>query len=309
MDVLNAMKTYVAVVNAGSFTGAADRLDISKALTSKYVKQLEEHLGVRLLNRTTRRLSVTEVGEAYYQRCQQVLDDIEELELSASDEHTVPRGRLLVSAPTTFGEFYLARAVARYQEEYPEVSVELALSDRFVNIVDEGFDLAVRIGTLQDSSLIARRIAPSRVVVCAAPDYLARAGIPSHPRELESYSCVVDTNLRSVDKWTFQDGGNRITVKVNGRFRVNNAIAVREALLAGQGIGYVPTYAIGNELKSGKLKMILSDYEVSGGGIYAMYPHNRHLAAKVRTFVNFLVQRFGATPEWDSLSAAQPVMT
>lgn len=299
MDVLNGMKTYVAVVTMGSFTRAAERLDISKALTSKYVRQLEEHLGVRLLNRTTRRLSVTEVGEAYYQRCKQVLDDIEELESATSDQQAAPRGTLLISAPATFGEFYLARAVARYQEEYPEVSVDLVLSDRFVNIVDEGFDLAVRIGTLQDSSLIARRIAPSRVVVCASPDYLARKGVPHHPRELESHRCVVDTNLRSLDKWMFEDGGDVLAVKVKGRFRVNNAIAVREALLAGQGIGYVPTYAIGDELKNGKLAIILESFEGSGSGIYAVYPHNRHLAAKVRTFVDFLVRRFGTIPEWE----------
>ena len=299
MDVLNAMKTYAAVVTTGSFTRAAERLDISKALASKYVRQLEEHLGVRLLNRTTRRMSVTEVGEAYYKRCKQVLDDIEELESATSDQQAAPRGTLLISAPATFGEFYLARAVARYQEEYPEVSVEMALSDRFVNIVDEGFDLAVRIGTLQDSSLIARRIAPSRVVVCASPGYLARKGVPHHPRELESHCCVVDTNLRSLDKWMFDEGGDVFAVKVKGRFRVNNAIAVREALLAGQGIGYVPTYAIGDELKNGKLEIILESFEGSGSGIYAVYPHNRHLASKVRTFVDFLVRRFGTIPEWE----------
>jgi DNA-binding transcriptional LysR family regulator len=300
MDILNGMRTYVAVVSSGSFTGAAERLGISKALTSKYVGQLEEHLGVRLLNRTTRQLNMTEAGEAYFQRCRQVLDDIDELESAISDQQSTPRGKLKVAAPMTFGELYLARAVASYLEDQPNVSVELALSDRYVNIVDEGFDLAVRIGELPDSSLIARRLAPCRVVTCAAPEYLTRAGIPSHPGDLESHCCIVDTNYRTTDNWSFQDAGNRFTVKVNGRFRVNNAIAVREAMLAGQGIGFCPTYAVGDELRSGKLKLILENYEISESGIYAVYPHNRHLAAKVRTFVDFLVKKFGAAPEWDT---------
>jgi DNA-binding transcriptional LysR family regulator len=173
------MRTYAAVVATGSFTAAADRLGISKALTSKYVGQLEDRLGVRLLNRTTRKLSVTEVGQVYYQRCGQLLEDFEELEAAIKDQQSAPQGNLVVAAPTTFGENQLTQAVADYLDEQPGVSVELVLADRFVNIVDEGFDLAVRIGKLPDSNLIARRLAPVRVVACASPDYLSRHGTPS----------------------------------------------------------------------------------------------------------------------------------
>lgn len=298
MDVLTGMRTYIAVVSVGSFTAAAERLGISKALTSKYVGQLEEHLGVRLLNRTTRQLNVTEAGQAYYQRCRQLLEEFDELEAAIQDQQEAPRGRLVVAAPTSFGEMYLTRAVADYLDEQPGVSLELVLADRFVNIVDEGFDLAVRIGELADSSLIARRLAPASIAVCAAPAYLDRAGTPTDPRELESHSCVIDTNFHTADQWPFQRQGHRFSVKVNGRFRVNNALAAREMLLAGQGIGLCPTYVIGDELRDGRLQALLQEYEVFEHGVYAVYPHNRHLAAKVRTFVEFLVRHFGTSPEW-----------
>lgn len=296
MDVLTGMKTYVAVVAVGSFTGAGKRLGISTALASKYLRQLEEHLGARLLNRTTRRLNTTEAGQAYYQRCRQILDDIDELEAAVRDQQAIPKGKLLVAAPTTLGESYLTRAVAEYLDEQPGVTVELVLSDRFVNIIDEGFDLAVRIGDLEDSSLIARRLAPARIVTCAAPAYLAREGTPEHPAVLASHSCIIDTNFRGGDNWPFQEAGRRFGVKVNGRLLANNALAVREALLAGQGIGLSPTFAVGEDVKAGRLKLILESYEVFDGGIYAVYPHNRHLAAKVRTFVDFLVCWFGTSP-------------
>jgi DNA-binding transcriptional LysR family regulator len=299
MDVLTGMRTYAAVVSAGSFTVAAERLGISKALTSKYVGQLEEHLRVRLLNRTTRQLSATEAGRAYYQRCRQILDDIDELEAAVADQQGAPRGKLLVAAPTTFGELYLTRAVADYLDEQAGVSVELVLSDRFVDIVNEGFHLAVRIGNLEDSSLVARRLAPARIVTCAAPRYLARAGTPAHPRELESHSCIIDTNFHSAYTWPFQDAGNRFSVRVKGRFMANSALAVREILLAGQGIGLCPTHATGEDIRAGRLRVILEPYEVLDYGIFAVYPHNRHLAAKVRTFVDFLVRRFRSSTDLD----------
>lgn len=299
MDILTGMRTYAAVVSTGSFTAAADRLGISKALTSKYVGQLEEHLGVRLLNRTTRQLNMTEAGQAYYQRCRQLLDDIAELEAAVRDQQEAPQGRLVVAAPTTFGEIYLTRAVADYLDEQPGVSVDLVLADRYVNIVDEGFDLAVRIGELADSSLVARRLAPARIVACAAPEYLARMGVPRHPDELQSHSCIIDTNFRTAENWPFQEEGRRFTIKVNGRFQVNNAVAVREMVVAGQGIALCPMYIIEEDLRDGRLQVLLQNHEVLDYGIYAVYPHNRHLAAKVRTFVDFLVRRFGISPEWD----------
>jgi DNA-binding transcriptional LysR family regulator len=301
MDILTGMRTYAAVVSTGSFTGAAERLGISRALTSKYVGQLEDHLGVRLLNRTTRQLNVTEVGQAYFERCRQIVDEIDELESAVSDQQTAPRGRLLIAAPTTFGEMFLAQAVARYLGEYPEVSIELVLADRFVNLVDEGFDLAVRIGNLKDSSLIARRLASCRIVVCASPEYLQRAGSPTKPDDLERHCCIYDTNQGSGNSWPFRDDDHRFRVNVKGNLRVNGAVAVREAMLAGHGVGYSPAYAIGEELRTGKLEIVLENYESDELGIYAVYPHNRHLATKVRSFIDFLITQFKAFAEWDNV--------
>lgn len=294
MDILTGMRTYAAVVAAGSFTKAGEHLGISTALASKYVGQLEEHLGVRLLNRTTRRLNMTEVGSAYYQRCRQLLDEIGELEAAVRQQQEVPQGRLVVPAPTTLGETYLTRAVSIYLQEQPKVNVELVLSDRFVDIVDEGFDLAVRIGQLADSSLIARRLVPARIVLCASPNYLDSSGVPVSPKELEAHQCVIDTNIQDPGQWLFSDRGRSFRVKVNGRFRVNNALAVREALLAGQGIGLCPLYVVEEDIRVGRLKILLQEHESMEYGIYAVYPHNRHLAAKVRTFVDFLADYFVA---------------
>lgn len=286
------MRTYVAVVSSGSFTGAAERLGISKALTSKYVGQLEDHLGVRLLNRTTRRLNVTEIGQAYYLRCRQLLDDMAELEAAVREQQEAPRGRLKVAAPTSFGETHLTRAVADYLQEWPNVTVELVLADRFINLVEEGFDLAVRIGRLADSTLIARRLAPMRIAACASPEYLDREGVPAHPTELVSRNCVIDTNIQDPEHWVFKEKDDDFRVKVNGRFHANSAMAVREMLLAGEGIGVCPMYIVEEDVRAGRLQIVLQEYEALELGVFAVYPHSRHLAAKVRTFGDFLVQHF-----------------
>jgi len=295
MDTVIGMRTFVAVVDTGSFTVAAERLGISKALTSKYVGQLEEHLGVRLLNRTTRKLSVTEVGQAYYQRCRQLLDDLDELESAVRQQQASPQGELRVAAPVLFGESYLTRAVADYLKSQPGVSVELVLADRFVNLVEEGFDLAVRIGKLADSSLIARKLAQLQVVLCAAPEYLAKAGVPRRLEDIEVHNCVIDTNIDEPDYWHFSRRGESQRIKVSGRFRVNSAQSVREMVLAGMGIGLCPRYVVADDLEQGRVQHLLPSYKTTEYGIYAVYPHNRHLAAKVRTFVDFLVERFEAS--------------
>jgi DNA-binding transcriptional LysR family regulator len=237
-------------------------------------------------------LNTTEAGQAYYRRCRQVLDDVDELEAAVRDQQAAPTGRLVVAAPTSFGELYLTRAVAAYLDEQPGVSVDLVLADRYVNIVDEGFDLAVRIGALEDSSLIARHLAPARIVTCASPAYLERAGRPAHPLELPAHSCIIDSNFRVPDTWRFQETGQPLGVRVSGRFQVNSALAVRECLLAGQGIGRCPAWAVAEDLGAGRLIAILEQFEALAYGIYAVYPHNRHLAAKVRSFVDFLARRF-----------------
>jgi len=299
MDTIVGMRTFVAVVTAGSFTAAAERLDMSTALASKYVGKLEERLGARLLNRTTRSLTLTEIGKVYCERCQQVIDDFDELEAAIQDRHAAPSGRLIVTAPVTFGEMYLTRAIADFLEEQPKISIDLRLTDRFAGLVDEGIDVAVRIAELEDSPLIARRLAPARIVACAAPSYLERHTTPTEPHELTNHGCIVDTNFRNSPLWTFKVAGKLTTVKVDGRFSVNSAGAARMMVLRGAGIGLIPTYAVGEDIKHGRLVVVLEKFESFNFGIYALYAHNRHLAAKVRAFVDFAVKRFGAAPEWD----------
>jgi|TARA_R110002072_G_scaffold2069_16_gene17448 DNA-binding transcriptional LysR family regulator len=299
MDTIDGMRTLVAVVKAGSFTAAAARLNISTALVSKYVGKLEERLGSRLLHRTTRSLALTEVGAVYYKRCQQVLADFDQLEAAVQHRNAAPSGKLIVSAPTTFGELYLTDAVADFLEQQPAMTLDLRLTDRFVGLVGEGIDVAIRIAELADSTLIARRLAPARVVACAAPAYLARHGTPREPADLTHHSCVVDTNFQNGPLWSFKEGGKPRMVKVGGRFSVNSAQAVRRMLLAGFGIGMIPTYAVGEDLQQGRLAVILEPFEALNMGVYAIYAHNRHLAATVRAFVDFAVKRFGSAPPWD----------
>jgi len=299
MDVIVGMRTFVAVVDANSFTAAAERLDMSTALVSKYIGQLEERLGSRLLNRTTRSLALTEIGKSYFERCSQVLEDFDELEAVVRNTSTVASGKLIVTAPLTFGEMYLASAMVDFLAQQPAITVDLRLTDRFINLVDEGVDIAIRIGELEDSTLIARRLAPTRLVLCAAPSYLEKHGIPDRPEDLTAHACILDTNFRNGAQWPFIIDGKRATTKVSGRIAVNSAAAVRMMLLKGSGIGLVPGYAVGEDIKQGRLATVLGRYETSSLGIYAVYAHNRYLATKVRTFIDFMVARFGPVPEWD----------
>lgn len=299
MDTLIGMRTFITVVKTGSFTAAADRLGLSKALASKYLNQLEQRLGVRLLNRTTRHLSLTEVGEVYYARCQSLLEAVDELEAAIQDRHESPSGHLTLTAPQTFGERYLAPVVAAFLEQYPQMSVALNLTDRFINLLEEGFDLGVRIGELADSSLVARRLATIQVATYAAPRYLERCGIPVHPRELGAHACVIDTNVDAPARWLYVIDGERQAVDVRGPFHANSAWAVRELAIAGAGIGRGPVYAIADAVRDGRLRVLLQPYETVDYGLYVVYPHRRYLAAKVRAFIEFLAGRFGGRPDWD----------
>ncbi len=299
MDTIVGMRTFITVVTAGSFTAASERLDMSTALVSKYIGQLEERLGVRLLNRTTRSLALTEIGRVYFERCQQVVDDIDELEAVVKDQRSAPSGKLIIAAPLTFGEMYLTPAIADFLNEQQAITIDLRLTDRFVGLVDEGVDIAIRIAELEDSSLIARRLAPARIAVCASPAYLKQHNEITHPDDLVRHNCIVDTNFRNGSMWPFAVDGKRKIVKVEGRFCVNSAAAVREMLLRGEGIGFIPTYAVGEDIRQGRLAVVLEPFEVINLGIYAVYTPNRHLAAKVRAFIDFMVARFGSSPEWD----------
>lgn len=296
MDTLTGMRTFVTVVKAGSFTAAAKRLGMSKALASKYVVQLEQRLGVRLLNRSTRHLGTTEAGQAYFERCQRLLEEFDELEAALRDRQGSPQGRLVITAPQTFGEQYVTQAVAAFMQRYPRVAVDLCLTDRFVDLVEEGFDLGVRIGTLTDSSLVSRRLASIRMVVCATPDYLARHGAPTQPSELRAHACVIDSNVDAA--WPFRVDGRRQSVDVAGRFRANSARAARDMVMAGAGIGLCPAYAVAEDIRAGRLRVLLEEYEALEHGLYLVYPHRQYLAAKVRAFNDFLSGYFGDHPRW-----------
>ena len=292
MDTITGMRTFCAVATEESFVRAAERLGISPALTSKYVGQLEERLGIRLLNRTTRSLALTENGEAYFRRCLDLIEDFDELEASVRDSQFNPKGRLLVAAPIIFGGTYLSDAIAIFLEQYPDISIEIRLSDNFVNIIEEGFDLAIRLGALKDSTLIAKKLASTGIFLCATPQYLAQYPAPVHPDELVNHNCIVDTNFDSGNQWPFVVNGERITVKVGGRLKVNSATATRALLLKHLGIAFCPGHVIAKDISAGRLVCLLSDFNAFNPGLYAVYPHNRHLATKVRVFVDFLADYF-----------------
>ncbi|MEM9057923.1 MAG: LysR family transcriptional regulator [Pseudomonadota bacterium] len=293
------MRTYVAVVAEGSFSAAARKLDMSPQLVSKYVAQLEERLGVRLLNRSTRRLSITEAGRACVDRCRQVLADIDDMESLVGDLSARPAGTLRVNAPMSFGVTHLTPAVAAYQARYTEVAVELDLNDRTVDVISEGYDLAVRIALLPDSSLVGRRRAPARRVLCAAPEYLKRHGTPTTPDALADHNCLGYTYFADGGAWRFTRDDEVYTVPVAGSFRTNNGDALSAAALAGTGIVVQPTFIVGDALRAGRLVPLLPDYTLAERSVYAVYAHRQYLSAKVRTFVDHLATYFGTPPYWD----------
>ncbi len=299
MDTIDGMRTFVAVVSEGSFSRAAGRLKMSPQLVSKYVAQLESRLGARLLNRSTRRLSVTEVGQAYFERCQDVLADIDEMESAVGDAAAAARGTLRINAPMTFGTMHLSAAIAEYQGTQPDVSIDLTLDDRVVDIVSEGYDIAIRIGRLRESSLVARKLAPVRLVVCASPGYLEERGVPQSPPDLAEHECLQYTLSSDSGRWRFLDDARAHDVQVHGHFSANNGDAIRLAALAGRGIALQPTFIVGDDIRAGRLQLVLKDYEVEPMGVYAVYAHRKYLSGKVRTFVDFLGGYFGSPPYWE----------
>ncbi|MBK3774221.1 LysR family transcriptional regulator [Azospirillum brasilense] len=310
MDRLDDMMAFIKVVDTKSFTTAAERLNLSKSVVSRRIAELENRLGARLLNRTTRKLSLTEVGQAYYERCTRIIADLEEAEQAVADLHAAPRGRLKVNAPVSFGLLHLAKAVAEFLERYPSIEIEMDLNDRYVDLIDEGYDLAVRIGRLRDSSLIAKRLAPNRQVVCASPAYLEKHGKPQTPDELTNHNCLIYTNIPTAEQWQFRVNDAMRSVRVSGSLRTNNGDLLRESAIAGVGIIVLPTFLCGEALSKGQLQCLLLDYYMAESNVFAVYPQNRHLSPKVRVFVDFLAERFGPRPYWDcALLSLQPFRT
>lgn len=293
------MKTFVAVVAEGSFSAAARRLDMSPQLVSKYVAQLEDRLGARLLNRSTRRLSLTEAGQAYHERCQQLVADIDDMESAIGDMTAKASGTLRINAPMSFGITHLASAAARFQCENPAVSIDLMLNDRVVDVVGEGFDLALRIGRLEESGLVARRLAPIRVVMCASPDYLRQHGTPATPEGLAGHNCLGYSYSRERGHWRLERDGQMHAIPVEGTYVANNGDALRLAAVAGAGIILQPTFIVGQDIRAGRLVVVLPDYRAADLALHAVYAHRQYLSAKVRAFIDYLDDCFGSPPYWD----------
>ena len=300
MESLSDIAVFVQVVRSGSFTTAADKLGLSKSVVSKYVTRLEDRLGARLLNRTTRRLSLTEVGQAFFERSQRALDEIEEAEAEVSKLQGEPRGELRLSSPMTFGILHVAPLLPAFQSQYPELTVDMVLDDRRVDLVEEGFDLAIRIGELPDSSLVARRLGPCKHVVCGSPEYFARHGVPQSPEDLADHPALTYRYQDSPSEWRFVDtDGSYRHVAVNGRLQMNNSLALREALLKSAGVTLTPTFVVGADIQAGRLMAVLKDYKALEVSIYAVYPQRKHLSPKVRAFVDFLSEEIKDPPYWE----------
>jgi DNA-binding transcriptional LysR family regulator len=298
MDKLNAMNAFAKVVTSGSYAEAARQLGLTRSAVSKAVTELEELLGARLLDRTTRRTSPTEVGRAYYERCVDILASIEETELQVSRLHDEPRGVLRVNAPMSFGILYLGGAVADFMAAYPDLKIELLLNDRFIDPLEEGVDVTVRIGALADSSLIARKLAPAHRVLVASPDYLARHGEPQTPQDLARHHCLNYGHVTAMQHWELTTGEETIAVPITSYLCSNNGDVLREAAVKGNGIALLPTFIVGEDITSGRLRVVLASHAPMSLAIYALYAPNRYLAAKTRLLIDFLVARF-SRPSWD----------
>jgi DNA-binding transcriptional LysR family regulator len=298
MDRFTELTVFTRVVANGSFAAAARQLNMSPAAVSTYVQALEERLGARLINRTTRRLSLTEVGRVFQDRAVALLAELEETERIAGELQTAPRGLLRVNVTPSFGDVHLAGAAADFMERYPEISVELITTSRLVDLVEEGFDLAVRTEPLPESSLITRRIAPVHLVVCGAPAYFAKRGIPQVPGDLGAHNCLTLSEPTFREHWRLTgDDGGEIEVAVAGTLRANTTVALKAAALNGHGLALLPTFLVGHDLKAGRLVSVLRAYTPPDAAVRAIYPHRRN-STKVRTFIDFLAARFGDEPDW-----------
>lgn len=301
MDNLTDVAVFVRVVERGSFTRAADELELSRAVVSKYLTRLEERLGVRLLNRTTRRLSLTEAGAELFAASRGALERIAEAEGAITRLQREPRGTLKINAPMSFGILELAPALPEFLRRHPDIQVDLRMDDRQVDLVEEGFDVGVRITQrMAPSSLVARRLTTCRQWVCAAPSYLAEHGVPETPEDLSAHNCILYQYASAANVWRFRArGGREIAVAVTGNLRANNGIAEREAALRGVGILLTPSFYVGEDLRSGKLVRLLSEYSLPELGIHVVYPKRSHVPPKVRVFVEFLARHFGGRPAWE----------
>jgi DNA-binding transcriptional LysR family regulator len=297
MDRLVALNVFRHAVDLGSFAAAARQLGLSPAAVSKNIGELEAHLAVRLLNRTTRRMSLTEAGAVYYDRVVRVLDDLDDADGALGALQRSPRGLLRVSAPMTVSLVSLSTVIPAFLDRHPDLSLDLRLDDRRVDIVAEGFDVAIRgSDQLEDSSLIARKLMTMKHVVCAAPAYFERHGTPDTPERLADHECIRFPLSGHADEWTFRKAGRTVRVPVEGRYAVTSSLAIRDALRAGFGLTLIPWIYVRDDVEAGRLRVVLDDWSPDETTLYAVYPSKRHLVSKIRAFLDFLVEHLGEGP-------------
>jgi DNA-binding transcriptional LysR family regulator len=299
IERIRDIHAFVHVAEAKSFTAAAERIGLSRSAVGKSVLRLEDRLGVRLLQRTTRSVSLTGEGAVFLERCIRILADLDEAEMSMLSHSQTPRGRLRLELPVSFGRLHVLPVVNEFMRKWPDISVNISFNDRFVDLIDEGIDLAIRLGGSDDSRLMTRLLAPHRMITCAAPDYLRAHGVPKNVDELAQHSCLHFIHGGRPVDWRFTIDGHVRTVAVNGRFSATNAEAVRDAALAGYGIARLATFLISDELRSARLQPILRGYSADGPSVRAVYPSGRHLSPKVRSFIDELLTAWRPEPPWD----------
>ncbi len=299
MDKLTSIQAFTKVIQHGGFAAAARDMRLSRSAVSKYVIELEQALGVQLLSRTTRTVSPTVNGLAYYERCLAILADLDEADQAVSSAQTAPVGLLHVNAPMSFGTLHLAGCIAAFMAEHPKLQIQLILSDEQVDPVQGGFDVTLRIADLPSSSLVGRKLAPARRVVCASPDYLRQHGTPVRPEDLRQHACLSYGHLATGNQWKLTGADGDHWIAVPWTLCTNNAEVLRDAAVAGRGVALLPTFIAGAELQNGRLVSVLADYAAPELFLYALYSPTRHLSAKVRVFIDFLATRFGGRPYWD----------
>lgn len=291
------LEIFARVVTAGNMSAAGREMGLSPAVVSKRISHLEERLGARLFQRTTRQLTLTEAGQGFYDRVVNILAGIEEAEAYVTRRNAIPRGTLRVTIPTAFGRMHIAPYLGKFLEQYPDMRLDLELSDNFIDIVGEGFDAAIRIAELEDSSLVARKLAPSHRVICAAPGYLEKVGKPESLADLAKHNCLT---AAAQEVWRLQGPDGPVSVRVNGNIRTNSTEVVRESVIAGLGVALRSTWDVGAELKSGRLQIVLPQYHESPRvAVYAVYPCRQFIPAKLRVFIDYLSNLYGPEPYWD----------
>jgi DNA-binding transcriptional LysR family regulator len=296
MDRLGAMEMFVRIVETGNFSAVARELGTTQPTVSKQLTGLEKQLKTRLLNRSTRSLSLTEAGTAYYERCKRIIEEVQDAEGALGRLQSSLTGTLHVNSSITLGQIYLTPLILRFQQEYPELMVELTLNDRYIDLVEEGVDVAVRIGRLTDSSLVARRLGSTRRTLVATPAYLTAHGTPNTPEDLVHHNCLLYAYLSTGNEWTFNGPNGVIRVRVHGNFKANNGHAIREAVMAGVGVAIAPDWLIHDQLERGEVVAVLPEFATAPLEINAVYPSARHVSAKVRSFIEFLQTEFKGIP-------------